>query len=195
VGLIYAEAVVALVCWGGILFADPCVVKRTADNTKPLPLAVESWVATRGERPKTLERYLQGPDRTIYCTKCLVWRPSTALNPVSHYHCNVCQRCCSYHDHHCNVLGRCIAGKGFRGNLWCFYGLLSAGAWALFTVCASVLYACSLRYGTKYAVPIGTTVILVLVCCCTSGVPFAIVCKPLVWCLSLIRRLLRRWCW
>ena len=40
------------------------------------------------------------------------------------HHCSICQRCVVDFDHHCGVFGRCIAGKGWRGNMGYFKGIL-----------------------------------------------------------------------
>ena len=188
--LVYTESVVALLCTTGILRADPCVIKRTAESCNPLPKAVESWAlsAPSDPRPKGLDQYLKGADKRLYCTKCLVWR-----NPgVTHFHCAICQRCCAYHDHHCNVFGRCIAGNprfwesnkssnssSSSGNLLYFYGILASGAWAFFTVFAAFLYAFSVRYRPVYAIPIGVLVMLVASCCCFGNGPIRIICTPI----------------
>jgi hypothetical protein len=192
--LIYTESVLALACMVGILYADPCVVKRSEETCNPLPLVVESWLLSGGEsstttpyRPRGLERYVQGPDRRIYCTKCLLWR--STKKGISHFHCAICQRCCAYHDHHCNVFGRCIAGnprfweKGSgnssgSGNLLYFYSVLVVGALAFFTIFSALLYTFSMRYGTKYAIPIGLLVMLLASCCCFNNGPIQIVCWP-----------------
>jgi len=192
--LIYTESALALACMVGILYADPCVVKRSEETCNPLPLVVESWLLSGGEsttttpyRPRGLERYVQGPDRRIYCTKCLLWR--STKKGVSNFHCAICQRCCAYHDHHCNVFGRCIAGnprfweKGSgnssgSGNLLYFYGILLVGALVFFTIFSALLYAFSMRYETKYAVPIGLLVMLLASCCCFDNGPIQIICWP-----------------
>ena len=203
--LIYTESALALACMVGILYADPCVVKRSEETCNPLPLVVESWLLSGGEnttttpyRPRGLERYVQGSDRRIYCTKCLLWR--SAKKGISNFHCAICQRCCAYHDHHCNVFGRCIAGnprfweKGNgnssgSGNLLYFYGILLVGALAFFTTFSASLYAFSIRYGTKYAVPIGLLVMLLASCCFFNNGPIQIICWPAY---RLLKKFLRQ---
>eukprot|EP00531_Pseudo-nitzschia_arenysensis_P016174 CAMPEP_0116137004 /NCGR_PEP_ID=MMETSP0329-20121206/12029_1 /TAXON_ID=697910 /ORGANISM="Pseudo-nitzschia arenysensis, Strain B593" /LENGTH=175 /DNA_ID=CAMNT_0003631915 /DNA_START=122 /DNA_END=646 /DNA_ORIENTATION=- len=41
--LIYAETIGAIICTAGIVFADPCVVKRTEETCNPVPKKVEHW--------------------------------------------------------------------------------------------------------------------------------------------------------
>ncbi|VEU40675.1 unnamed protein product [Pseudo-nitzschia multistriata] len=195
--LVYTEAVLALVCTVGILRVDPCVVHRSPETCFPLPLAVESWLMEEAagaedepRRPHGLERYIRttGVDsngrRTtgVYCTRCLVWRKPGP----NYYHCTICQRCCAHHDHHCNVFGRCIAGKvrfwesdggsdkaaaTGMGNMVFFATLIAVAGWAYLTVCSAFIYACSVRFGARYAVPIGLVAMIVPSCCwCDCGV-------------------------
>ena len=198
--LVYTEAVVALVCTVGVLCADPCVVKRSPETCNPVPLAVESWILAGGGtfnlRPPDLEHYIQGPgpNRRIYCTRCLVWR-NTDGKSISHFHCNICQRCCAYHDHHCNVFGRCIAGdprfwkkgRGSCGNILYFHSVIISGVCAFITIYVAFAYAISMRYGVMYGVPI-VLVVFFLTLCCTSGF-FNVIISPICRLLSMCFRL------
>ena len=181
--LVYTEAVVAMLCTVGILYADSAVIHRSLETCNPLPKAVESWVVSEptAPRPKGLDPYLRGADKRLYCTKCLVWRKPGVPN----YHCPICQRCCANHDHHCNVFGRCIAGtrkfwkpNSNRGNLVYFYGILTTGGWAFFTVFAAFLYAFSIRYRPEYAIPICIAIFLVISCFCVGSSQISVVCWP-----------------
>ena len=120
IGILWSEGFVIVICLMGILYIDPCTIKRTPETCLPLP-------------PMIAERLLQGAsldgvanveeDGRVYCVRCLVWRPPQCA--MRTHHCNKCERCVSSFDHHCVFFGRCIAGTGCRsGNLPFFRGLL-----------------------------------------------------------------------
>mmetsp|Transcript_5173 Transcript_5173/g.12493 ORF Transcript_5173/g.12493 Transcript_5173/m.12493 type:complete len:420 (-) Transcript_5173:212-1471(-) len=213
--LIYTEAFLALVCVVGLLVADPCVIHRSPETCYPIPLDVESWVlgGKDSPRPSGLNHYIRSAtgttennvsvvDHGTYCTRCLVWRKGREVN---YYHCATCQRCCAYHDHHCGVFGRCIAGN-FRfwkrggksntntaGNILYFSGLLVMGGWSYFTSFSAFAYAFSMRYGSKYALPISLLIIMLISCCCFENQPLAAVLWPFWRLMKIAKNLLRRW--
>jgi hypothetical protein len=43
-GLIYTEAIIALICLAGLALTDPGVVQRSPETYFPLPAQVELWV-------------------------------------------------------------------------------------------------------------------------------------------------------
>lgn len=142
--LIYAEAIVAIVCLLGLMWGDPGTIKRTPETCFPLPAAV-------AEKLRAGNRNLLGAGThgnihergRTFCVRCLVWRPNDTV-----HHCRTCQRCVADFDHHCGVFGRCIAGEGCAGNMGYFKILIlmffaGFGTWASFM---SALYPASSRY-------------------------------------------------
>ncbi|KAL1504467.1 hypothetical protein AB1Y20_010872 [Prymnesium parvum] len=134
-GLIYAEAIVALVCLLGILCADPGTIQRSPSTCFPLPEQVAELV--RAGRPIEGLRNIRENGRS-FCVRCLVWRPdpqgragsdddSDEFEEGEVHHCSTCQRCVRDFDHHCGVFGRCIAGKGFAGTMGYFKVIISMG--------------------------------------------------------------------
>ena len=113
--LIYAEAVIAIVCLIGLMWGDPGTLKRSPETCYPQPAAVverlQSGVNLLGAG--RFGNVTEG-DR-VFCIRCLMWRPDETV-----HHCRTCQRCVRDFDHHCGVFGRCIAGEGLSGNLGYF---------------------------------------------------------------------------
>lgn len=214
--LIYSEAVLALVCMMGILFVDPCVVNRSPENCFPLPPEIESWLMEGGKeedgggrstwqqhrRTHGLQLYIKGTENAkqgVYCTRCLLWRkPGTNC-----FHCPTCQRCCLSYDHHCNVFGRCIAGRlrfwepnethggSGVGNKLFFVTLIAVAGWTYFTVVSAFIFACAMRFGVGYAVPIGLVVMFVISCCCFNNGPLRTVCWPVRRLMVLVKNIAR----
>ena len=131
--LIYAEAVIAIICLGGLLMGDPGTIKRTPENCFPLPEQVAELI--RQGRPVEGLRNVRDGGRS-FCVRCLVWRPDPQGRGDDYseddfegevHHCSTCQRCVRDFDHHCGVFGRCIAGKGFAGNMGYFKIIISMG--------------------------------------------------------------------
>lgn len=147
-GLIWAEAVVALVCLAGIQLGDPGELKRTRETCLPIPDEVQRTInGPEPERQLTLlQGNLDGEDGRVYCVRCFLWRPAHFWNHRVH-HCRTCQRCVGDFDHHCGVLGRCIAGKGCSGNMKFFIGLLLCGHAGFWTFAASCSAALVWRWG------------------------------------------------
>lgn len=129
--LIYAEAVIAIICLLGLMWGDPGTIKRTPETCFPLPAQVSAQLA-HGKRLDAgrLGNIHEG-GRT-FCIRCLVWRPDDTV-----HHCRTCQRCVVDFDHHCGVFGRCIAGEGYAGNMGYFKTLIlmffmGFGTWIFF---------------------------------------------------------------
>jgi len=152
-GTVHAATFVAALCWAAVVFSDPGVVKRTAQNCFPVPPDVEDRLR-RGlplpdNRPSKLEdrsrwrlesehltkREKEGGNNLSYCVRCMVWRPNHA------YHCTCCQRCVLHFDHHCGMFGVCIAGKGWAVGNWRYFKTLlyMAGACSMTFLLSLVL--------------------------------------------------------
>ena len=121
--LLYLEASLAFCCLLGLLWGDPGVLKRSQERCFPLPAAVLDKLAMR-ESLAGMENVYEGGH--TFCVRCCIWRPDapppTYRDTV--HHCSVCNRCVADFDHHCGVFGRCIAGRGWRGNMGFFKGIL-----------------------------------------------------------------------
>ena len=170
--LIYAEALVALICLAGLAIADPGVIQRTPETCFPLPDQVQPWVNSFSEQKadndvSTLlveppqELYISHPEednQDTFCVKCLIWRKSK--RGVRYFHCAVCQRCVKYYDHHCSVFGRCIAGTGtLRGNYKFFVTIIFMFMLAYFTTIVALVWGLSIKFGPAWAVPISVVVL------------------------------------
>lgn len=120
--LVYLEAAVAALCFGGLMFGDPGVIERSPATCFPMP----EEVAVRVRANQSLDDLSNiTRDGRTFCVRCLVWRPEGKAT----HHCDACQRCVTDFDHHCGVFGRCIAGEGFKGNMGYFKTIIAmAGA-------------------------------------------------------------------
>jgi hypothetical protein len=110
--ILYIEGLLIAACVLGILYADPCTIKRTPETCFPMPPLIAEKLR-QGETPPfdgvaNIEEYGR-----VYCVRCLLWRPLQHATLL--HHCDICQRCVSSFDHHCVFFGRCIAGPGARG--------------------------------------------------------------------------------
>jgi len=116
--LVWAEAGVAALCVLFLLFGGSGVIRRSEKTCYPMPPEVEQRLRTR----RSLEGLtnVEGPEKSSYCVRCLVWRPPVTAKDKTH-HCVVCSRCVKGFDHHCGVFGRCIV----RGNMPCFVVLIA----------------------------------------------------------------------
>lgn len=76
----------------------------------------------------------------IFCVRCCIWRPDARppLYRDETHHCSTCNRCVKDFDHHCGVFGRCIAGKGWRGNMGFFKGILFCAFAGIVTCIATI---------------------------------------------------------
>jgi hypothetical protein len=174
-GLIYAEAVLALIAFAWLLHRDPGCVRRTEANCFPLPEAVASRLR-KGQTLKDLPNITEGGDS--FCTRCLVWRRAGdgRSRHRGHHHCRVCQRCVRDFDHHCGVFGRCIAGTATTGTFPPFVLLLVTGAAGWLTTLAALAAA----LGTKYSVGVAAGVVLSLLALpCAVWLLYVVLCK---WC-------------
>jgi len=141
--LVYAEAAAALVCLCGLLLDDPGVIPRGRKHSLPVPAEVADRLAAGAP-----SRNVKGADGRSYCVRCHVWRPLPppaydgrrfrAYGAGAAHHCATCGRCVADFDHHCGVFGRCIAGRGLKGNMKYFTGVIAAGYAGAGTATASV---------------------------------------------------------
>jgi len=152
--LIYAEAIVELICLAWLLGGDPGYVARSEANCFPLPAAVESRLR-KGDITLDLNNIVQGDD--TFCTRCLVWRRVSTRRSRRRlfHHCSICQRCVRDFDHHCGVFGRCIAGTATSGNMLPFVVLILNGAAGWITT----VTAMGVGFGTTYGGAIGVAVV------------------------------------
>lgn len=146
VGAIHTEALVALICLLGLMWADPGVVHRSSGSSLPVPLQVKQ-VLEVGQSVVALQNVVEGTD--VYCVRCCVWRRKNSghSSPLfcddglmdNFHHCSTCQRLVANFDHHCGVFGRCIAGRGFGGNMGFFKVLIAMALAGAVTCFASVV--------------------------------------------------------
>ena len=128
---LYIEAFLAMVCLIGILFGDPGALKRSPSSCFPLPPSISDKLRAKQSLAHLDNIYTNGQ---IFCVRCCIWRPeSHGTRADATHHCSICQRCVVDFDHHCGVFGRCIAGKGWRGNMGYFKGILLLAILGLIT--------------------------------------------------------------
>jgi hypothetical protein len=153
--MVYSEAGIALLCLLGLMWADPGVVKRSPENSFPIPIQCEAWIQAHimiDGKPEAAEpppeHYIGSSDPSTpgdsYCVRCLVWR--RFKHSTKYFHCSVCQRCVAEFDHHCNVFGRCIAGTPCTGNYKFFTLIIIMGVVGNFTAMASVVWSLAQRF-------------------------------------------------
>eukprot|EP00928_Gymnodinium_smaydae_P089594 TRINITY_DN73538_c0_g1_i1.p1 TRINITY_DN73538_c0_g1~~TRINITY_DN73538_c0_g1_i1.p1 ORF type:complete len:297 (-),score=5.12 TRINITY_DN73538_c0_g1_i1:238-1128(-) len=158
-GIIGAEAVIALTCFANIMLADPGTLHRSTASCFPMPPGVVQ--ALRDGEKLDFNIVSRG---TTFCVRCLVWRPKES----NVHHCGICQRCVRDFDHHCDVLGRCISGYYpkdasrrrkilklswsifFRGNMPYFLTLIAMSFAGFFSCVVSICVAIS--YGSNAAI-------------------------------------------
>ena len=156
--VIWAEAIVALICLAGIQLGDPGEVKRTDSTCLPIPTEVKRYLS--GERADRPLGNIDGDDGRVYCVRCFLWRPYDVVRHKVH-HCRTCQRCVTEFDHHCGVLGRCIAGNQWRlrGNMCFFVGLIGCGQLGFWTFAAASSVAVVLRWGwPAFGIAVATSI-------------------------------------
>lgn len=135
-GAIYLEAIIAICCLLGVMWADPGVIRRSPKTCFPLPPEVRQAIKAGVPVDERLQLRNISDGRRSYCVRCLVWREDEEC-----HHCSTCGRCVREFDHHCGVMGRCIAGDGFGGNMGFFKMLLSMAGAAIVTCIAFSLLA------------------------------------------------------
>eukprot|EP00929_Paragymnodinium_shiwhaense_P092249 TRINITY_DN52138_c0_g1_i1.p1 TRINITY_DN52138_c0_g1~~TRINITY_DN52138_c0_g1_i1.p1 ORF type:complete len:251 (-),score=38.55 TRINITY_DN52138_c0_g1_i1:436-1188(-) len=152
-GGIHLEAALAVICLIGLLLGNPGVIERSLDSCFPLPEDVAERLS-KGESMNGLQNVQEG--NRSYCLRCLVWRDhDTSQVPqslrgvpgckVQPHHCRICNRCVRNFDHHCGVFGRCIAGRGIKGNMGFFMGIILMGYLGMGTCMLSVTVGASYR--------------------------------------------------
>jgi len=157
-GMVFGEAVVALICLAAILSMEPTVLARERMQTLPDEIAKSLSAGT----PLPGENVVDAQGR-VFCVRCMLWRPDApAATPHVHagadgcgqcsgnsggtsvHHCSVCQRCVVDFSHHCVFFQRCFGGRGLRGNLKYLVLIKVAGVAAVVTVLAAVMTQASL---------------------------------------------------
>jgi len=132
---IYAEAGLAAVSISYLLFGRAGVIRRSHQTCYPIP----GVVASRLKEGRSLVGLRNIPGscdaKSIYCVRCLVWRPSSAV--TTSHHCSICQRCVVGFDHHCGVFGRCIVSR----NMPCFVSLFVLLCMAIVTSISAVAFS------------------------------------------------------
>eukprot|EP01065_Artemidia_motanka_P008624 TRINITY_DN14351_c0_g1_i2.p1 TRINITY_DN14351_c0_g1~~TRINITY_DN14351_c0_g1_i2.p1 ORF type:complete len:266 (+),score=46.84 TRINITY_DN14351_c0_g1_i2:80-877(+) len=142
-GLIDLWGVIAAGCLLRILFGNMGEVRRSLENSYPIPGRVAELLRS-GSSLQGLHNQ-PGQDGRTYCVRCLVWRPSERS-----HHCSTCQRCTVGFDHHCGVLGRCIAwGTNLNGNMTYFLAILLMFAFGV----ATFIFAAVTRPGRPRRFP------------------------------------------
>mmetsp|Transcript_43772 Transcript_43772/g.101109 ORF Transcript_43772/g.101109 Transcript_43772/m.101109 type:complete len:317 (+) Transcript_43772:87-1037(+) len=200
--LVLVEALVALICWFGLLVVDPGSIPRTPSTALPIPAAVVN--AVEQDDVDFPHENLQEGHRT-YCVRCFLWRDDHAnersKRPVERcftcmdrhkggsHHCSVCQRCVLYFDHHCSWFGRCIAGRGMGGNIGFFKVILAMGHMGMLTCASSTCLALS-RTKWGFVLLIG----VVIYCAVAYGFFVVLVIARLLH-ISGTCTLCRRCCW
>lgn len=155
--LLYGESFLAIFCLCGLLWGDPGTLKRSPERCFPLPQVVLDKLRT-GEPLGGLENVYEGGN--VFCVRCCIWRPDgqhPSYRDQTH-HCSTCNRCVVDFDHHCGVFGRCIAGKGWRGNMGYFKGILMCACAGIVTCIVTIATDTSDVYaeiGTPDAQPRG----------------------------------------
>jgi len=117
---------IAVISLAGLFWGDPGIIKRSVENSFPMPSEVSSSISTFSINPRGFNpgRNIRGTDGRTYCTRCFVWRGADG------HHCRTCQRCVDKFDHHCGVFGRCIAGDYKSGNMPFFGSLIAIGCFS-----------------------------------------------------------------
>ena len=70
--LLYAEALIAILCLCGLMWGDPGTLKRTPETCFPLPQSVAEKMR-KGQSLAGLENVYE--DGQVYCVRCFIWRP------------------------------------------------------------------------------------------------------------------------
>ena len=129
--IIWTEGLFATACVCGVLFADPCVVRRSAERCSPPHPEVLRRLKSGETLDGAFHSNFEEPYAPFrgYCTRCFVYRSSerslaharsagvsrptcrwcglvvgrSAKKKAAH-HCSTCQRCVENFDHHCGVV-------------------------------------------------------------------------------------------
>lgn len=141
--LLYIEAGLAIACLLGLMWGDPGTLKRSQQTCFPLPTLVSERLRA-GISLEGLDNIHE--NGLVFCVRCCIWRRDTFRDAT--HHCSICNRCVRDFDHHCGVFGRCIAGKGMRGNMGFFKGILFCAMAGVFTCVATMAASADVEGGS-----------------------------------------------
>lgn len=181
IGITIAESAAALCFYVMLMLGDPGIIRRSPENSYPLPQIVEERLDAKSPLPL---RNISGADGRSFCIRCFVWRsegtakeatgkwqrrlssivenaPSCGIIADGVYagghHCSVCQRCVRDFDHHCSFYGRCIT----KHNMVYFKAIINLGYLAIGT-CIMLIPVSVAHLSGFWATIVASAILLVL---------------------------------